>query len=81
MYLPNIIHFTEKNPPPSPAGGSQTSTLRWRREQLSYKSSSASAHSDAMRNMHCELEAFQNWAAEASFIVLDTLERIVQVWS
>jgi len=66
---------TERNPP-SP--GWPGDRLRWRKEQMTYRPSSElpeRPRAEIETDAHIE----GNLATEVSFIILDTLERIVQV--
>lgn len=64
----------------NPAAGGQSERLRWRKEQKLYKPSSEGG---VCPQQQAEVDAFieGNLATEATLIVLDTLEMIVQVAS
>jgi hypothetical protein len=68
--------FTLERNPPSP--GWPGDRLRWRKEQMAYRPSSElpeRPRAEIETDAHIE----GNLATEISFIILDTLERIVQV--
>lgn len=75
-YLKMQILFTSERNPPSP--GWPGDRLRWRKEQMAYRpSSELSERPRAEIETDAHIEG--NLATEVSFIILDTLERIVQV--
>lgn len=65
----------ERNPP-SP--GWPGDRLRWRKEQMTYRPSSELAERPRAE-IETDAQIEGNLATEVSFIILDTLERIVQV--
>jgi hypothetical protein len=70
-----LLPILERNPP-SP--GWPGDRLRWRKEQMAYRPSSElpeRPRAEIETDAHIE----GNLATEVSFIILDTLERIVQV--
>jgi hypothetical protein len=75
MLFDNLSLLIERNPP-SP--GWPGDRLRWRKEQMAYRPSSElpeRPRAEIETDAHIE----GNLATEVSFIILDTLERIVQV--
>lgn len=74
-----VLQIAERNPPASP--GWPGDRLRWRKEQMSaYRPSSEQCERpqvDVETDAHIE----GNLATEASFVILDTLEYVVQVHS
>ncbi|RZF36641.1 hypothetical protein LSTR_LSTR012320 [Laodelphax striatellus] len=76
-----MLRRKEKNPPSPGWGVGSADRLRWRKEQMAYR---APDSTDRPRtNTSTENDAFIDGglATEVSFIVLDTLEQIVQVAS
>ncbi|XP_046985251.1 dedicator of cytokinesis protein 7 [Schistocerca americana] len=73
-----IMRRKEKNPPASP--GWPGDRLRWRKEQMAYRPTAEQPErprAEVETDAHIE----GNLATEVSFVILDTLEQIVQVAS
>lgn len=76
MLFHILLLLTLERNPPSP--GWPGDRLRWRKEQMAYRPSSElpeRPRAEIETDAHIE----GNLATEVSFVILDTLERIVQV--